>query len=115
MMMLLLAAGHASAARLNAIPPGAGFVEPLDGSIVRGIQSVVVSMPEYAHLQAELGVDGDNWQPMQHQGDGLFNAKWNTGQVPNGKRTLTARFSLGPGRPPEYAISIRVYVQNIDS
>jgi hypothetical protein len=112
---VLLAAGHASAARLLAIPAGAGFVEPVSGSIVQGIQSVVVSAPEYSLFHAELGVDGGNWQAMQNQGDGLFAVKWNSGHVPNGKHTLTARFSVGPGRLPLHTISIRVYVQNIDA
>ncbi len=114
-LMLLMAAGHADAARFNAIPPGARFITPLNGSVVQGVQSVVVSAPEYSQYYAEFGVDGGKWQPLQHQGDGIFNAKWNSGQVPNGRHTLTARLSLGPGKVPIYSVSIRVYVQNIDS
>jgi hypothetical protein len=89
-------------------------VEPLDGSTVQGIQSVIVAAPEYSLYYAEFGVDGGRWQPLQDQGDGTFAAKWNSGHVPNGKHTLTARFSLGPGKLPVYTTSIRVYVENID-
>lgn len=114
MMMSVLAAGQAQGAAPHGIPGEAYFKAPEDGSIVTGIQTVMVWAPEYSLFYAEFGVDGGRWQPLQDQGGGAFAAKWNSGQFPNGKHTLTARFSLGPGKVPVYAVSIRVNVQNIE-
>lgn len=114
LVIMLLAAGQAKGAMHQATLPGVDFKSPLDGSIVKGVRTVLVYAPDYAPTLVELGVDGGGWQPMQHQGGGLYAAKWNSGQFSNGKHTLTARFTLELGAPPIDAASIRIYVRNLD-
>lgn len=110
-VMILLAVGHAGAA-VHSKPPTPYFVSPLNGSTVEGTVPVIVFAPELAQFDAELGVDGEQWQPMHSRGDGIFELKWNSADVSSGKHTLTARFTFGPTRPPIYGISIRVNVLN---
>ncbi len=111
--LMLLAVGQARAA-VNSKRPTPYFASPMNGSTVAGAVPVIVYAPELAQFDAELGVDGSNWQPMYSSGDGIFKLEWSSADVGSGKHTLTARFSLGLGRPPVYAISIRINVVNYE-
>jgi hypothetical protein len=101
-------------ATLYSDPPSPRFDYPTNGSTVEGIVMVSVYAPELLQYQAELGVDSGSWQVMKGRGDGVFQMLWNSAYVHNGKHSLTARFSMGLGRPPVYAISVLVNVENIE-
>ncbi len=111
LVILLLAVGQVGAAAGNK-PQTPRFLTPLNGSTVEDQVLVMVFAPSFVGYDAEFGVDGGNWQPMKDNGDGAFELLWNSGYASNGKHTLTARFSLGLGRPPVAAVSIQVAVQN---
>ncbi len=108
LVLMLLAAGQARAGGNS--PPR--FFSPLDDSVVEGLVTIAVYAPDLAQYQAEFGVDNANWQAMVTSGEGLFQFKWNSAYAGRGLHTLTARFSLGPGRPPVAAVSISVWVNN---
>jgi hypothetical protein len=112
LVMMLFAVAHVRAA-VNSKPQTPHFNSPLNGWTVEGTVPVTVFAPELALFNAEFGVDNGSWQPMQSKGDGVFELKWNTAYVSNGKHTLTTRFYLELGGPPEVAVSIQVYVRNI--
>jgi len=112
-LALTLTIGLFVTAQAGAAPDRAPvFVSPGNGESVEGTVLVSVYVPDFSVFRAEVGVDGQNWRPMNEKGGGHYYLWWNSAEVHRGKHILTARFTFEPGRPPVMAISIAILVDN---